>query len=133
MTKTAQTNLPDSTVEQAVKKMHEHNIGLQPVGERNRIPGVVTDRDLAVRVIAEGRHSHLTTVRNVMTHKTVHCYDVQTVTGASKAMEKNQLRRLIITTGDDRFAGVLTITDLALKVANEKLPRHVLHKVAEHA
>ena len=131
MTKTAHTILPDATVEQAAQRMRDANVGLLPVVEESKVIGIVTDRDLAVRAIAQGRNPHLTTVRDVMTQEALWCYEDDAVTEASHVMEKNHIRRLVVMTRRHQFAGVLTLTDLALKFTNEKLSGHVLHKVAE--
>lgn len=130
MTQVAQTILPDATAEQAARKMRDANIGLLPVVEDGKVLGLVTDRDLTIRVMAEGRNPHLTTVREVMTPEALWCYEDEPVGEATRLMEKNHIRRLIVMNRHHQLAGVVTITDLALKVANEKLPGHVLHRVA---
>jgi CBS domain-containing protein len=129
MTRSAHTILPDATVEQASRKMRDDNIGLLTVCEAGKIFGVVTDRDIVVRSIASGLTPHLTTVREIMTRKPLCCYDDQSITEATKMMEKNQLRRLIVINRENQLVGVLTVTDLALKSTNEKLSGQVLHKV----
>ena len=131
MTKSAQTILPDATVEQAAQSMRDHNIGLLPVVEDGKVLGIVTDRDLAIRVLAQGCNPHLTTVRDFMTTEALWCYEDESIFEASKIMEKNHVRRLIVMSRKHQLAGVLTVTDLALKFANEKLPGHILQKVAE--
>lgn len=131
MTKQARTILPDATVEQAARLMRDYHVGLLPVVEDDTLFGIVTDRDLAIRALAEGRNPHLTTVREVMTPEALWCYDDESITEASRIMEKNHVRRLIIKNRQHKLSGVLTITDLARRTANEKLPGHVLHRVAE--
>jgi CBS domain-containing protein len=80
--------------------------------------------------MAEGRNPHLTTVHEVMTPEALWCYEDESVGEAARLMEKNHIRRLIVMNRQHRLAGVVTITDLAVKVANEKLSGHVLHRVA---
>ena len=130
MTKAAQTILPDATVEQASQKMRDYNIGLLPVVEEGKVLGVVTDRDIVVHVIAEARNPHLTTIREVMTGKPFSCFENQSVTEASRIMEKHGVRRLIVISHRHKLVGILTVTDLALKIANETLSGHLLHRVA---
>jgi CBS domain-containing protein len=130
MTKTAQTILPDATVEQASQKMRDYNIGLLPVVGKGKILGAVTDRDIVVHAVAEGRNPYLTTVREVMTQKPFSCYEDQSVTEASRIMQQHHVRRLIVIDRRNKLAGILTLTDLALKIPNEKLSGHLLHKVA---
>ncbi len=130
MTRVTQTILPDATAEQAARKMRDANIGLLPVVEEGKVLGLVTDRDLTIRVMAEGRNPHLTTVHEVMTPEALWCYEDESVGEAARLMEKNHIRRLIVMNRQHHLAGVVTITDLAVKVANEKLSGHVLHIVA---
>jgi CBS domain-containing protein len=131
MTKDARTILPDATVEQAARLMRDHRVGLLPVVENETLFGIITDRDLAIRALADGRNPHLTTVREVMTPEALWCYEDESITEASRIMEKHHVRRLIIKNRQHKLSGVLTITDLARRAANEKLPGHVLHRVAE--
>ena len=133
MTKMAQTIVPDATVEQASQKMRDYNIGLLPVVEEDKILGVVTERDIVVHAVAEGRHPHLTTVREIMKEKPSSCYEDQSVTEASRIMEKHHVRRLIVMNRRHKLAGILTITDFALKISNEELSGHLLHRVAAAA
>jgi CBS domain-containing protein len=129
MTRSTKTILPDATVEQAARKMKDWNVGLLPVVHDGKVMGVVTDRDIVIRTVAENRNPHLTTVREIMTRKALCCDQDQPVGEAAKIMEKNHVRRLVVLNDQSRIVGVLTITDLALKAANEKLPAHVLQRV----
>ena len=131
MSRQTRTILPDATVEQAARKMRDHEIGLLPIVEENQIIGIVTDRDLAIRALAEGRNPHLTTVREVMTPEALWCYEDDSITDAAKIMEKHRVRRLLVKNRKHELTGVLTVTDLATRAANEKLPGHVLHKLAD--
>jgi len=133
MTKVAQTIGPDATVEQASQKMRDYNIGLLPVVEEYKLLGAVTERDVVVHAVAEGRHPHLTTVREIMREKPSVCYEDQSITDASKIMEKHHVRRLIVMNRRHQLAGILTITDFALKIPNQELSRHLLHRVAAAA
>ena len=85
MTKAAQTIGPDATVEQASQKMRDYNLGLLPVVEEDKLLGAVTERDVVVHAVAEGRHPHLTTVREIMREKPSVCYEDQSITDASLA------------------------------------------------
>jgi CBS domain-containing protein len=129
MTRSTQTILLDATIEQAARKMRDANIGLLPVVEEGKVLGAVTDRDIVIRSVAEGRNPHLTTVRDVMTEGVLYCYEDQSIAEASMIMEEHHVRRLLVMDAQNRLAGMLTVTDLALK-GNEKLPGHVLNRVA---
>lgn len=133
MTKKAHTILPDATLEQAARKMRDHDIGLLPVIDKRRVLGVVTDRDLVIRSMAAGTNPHLGVVRDVMTRRALWCFEDQTVAEAAKAMEANKIRRLVVLDRDMAFAGVLTVTDIATKGASEKLPGHMLNRISGKA
>ena len=132
MTSRVETISPDATVEQASRKMRDSNVGILPVVQirPETILGTITDRDLVVRVLAVGRVPHLTTVREVMTPMPLWCYDDQTVTEVARLLEKNLLRRALVLDRNEKLVGIFSISDLAVKVANEKISGHVLSKIS---
>jgi CBS domain-containing protein len=130
MTGGIETISPDSTLEQAARKMRLRDIGILPVVDEDIILGVVTDRDLVLRGLAEGRPAHLTVVRQVMTPIAFTCYEDQSITEVSKLMEKNMVRRLLVLDRKEKLAGLVSLTDLALKVENEKVSGHVLSRIS---
>jgi CBS domain-containing protein len=130
MTGQIETISPDSTLEQAARKMCLHAIGILPVVDEDIILGVVTDRDMVMRGLAEGRPTHLTVIRQVMTPTALTCYEDQSITEVSKLMEKNMVRRLLVLDRNEKLVGLVSLTDLALKVPNEKVSGHVLSKIS---
>lgn len=130
MTGGIETISPDSTLEQAARKMRLRDIGILPVVDEENILGVVTDRDLVLRGLAEGRPGHLTVVRQVMTPTALTCYDDQSIGEVSRLMEKNMVRRLLVLNRNEKLVGLVSLTDLALKVANEKVSGHVLSRIS---
>ena len=133
MTTMAQTILPDATVQQASERMRDYNVGLLPVVEGGKIFGALTDRDIVVHVIAEGHNPHLTTVREVMTRKPFVCYEDQPVTEAARIMQQHHVRRLLVMNRLNKLSGIVTLTDMALKIPNQKLSGRLLHNVADAA
>ena len=133
MSRTVITVLPDATVEQAARKMRARNIGILPVFEDAQLVGIVTDRDIVVRAVADGRNSHLTVVRDVMTPATICCYEEQTITEVAKLMTDHRLRRLAVLDGRNTLVGIVSLSDLAAKLSNERVSGHVLQKVASVA
>jgi CBS domain-containing protein len=130
MTGQIETISPDSTLEQAARKMCLRDIGILPVVDEDIILGVVTDRDLVMRGLAEGWPTHLTVIRQVMTPGAFTCYEDQSITEVSKLMEKNMVRRLLVLDRNEKLVGLVSLTDLALKVPNEKVSGHVLSKIS---
>lgn len=82
MTGGIETISPETTLEQAARRMRHRDIGILPVMEKDTILGVVTDRDLVLRGLAEGRSGHLTTVRQVMTPIALTCYEDQSISAS---------------------------------------------------
>src|SRR5437870_3475977 len=92
MTRGVECARPTDSVAAAAAKMRDLDIGTLPVcGDRQSVVGMVTDRDIIIRSIAEGRDPKLTEVADVMTHNVVSCFDDQDVHEAAEIMEKNQV------------------------------------------
>ena len=85
---------PEATILEAAEKMQHLDIGLLPICDGDRLVGLLTDRDITVRSVAEGRNPVTTTVREVMTPDLVYGFDDQDVQDATRLMEQYQIRRL---------------------------------------
>ncbi len=129
MKTTQQTILPEATLDQAARKMRDHNLGLLPVVEEDRVVGVLTDRDIVVRAVADGRNPRATSVRDIMSTKVIFCCTDQSVADAYRIMEKNNVRRLVVLDPDDYLAGVVTIADLAASTVKQKLSERAKPRV----
>ena len=112
----------DSTVIEAAQKMSSLNVGALPVCDHgDMVAGIVTDRDLTIRALAEGRDGSSTLVRDVMTRDVVNCYDDQDVRDAIRLMEQHKLRRLVVLNRNSlQLAGIVSLDDLALSVGKEE-------------
>jgi CBS domain-containing protein len=119
-----------ATLEQAAKKMKEHNVGILPVIEDEELLGVVTDRDIVLRAVSERLRPEMTRVREVMTPQAISCYDDQSITEASLLMEKHLVHRLIVLDRNEKLVGIVSFSDLAAKAKSEKLSGHVLGNVS---
>jgi len=119
MTKDPVCCLPDSTVEQAAQSMKRENIGPIPVidsEQTRKLVGIVTDRDLALKVVAEGRNAESTHVEAVMTRQVVTCHPEDDLQIALDMMSKHQLRRLPVVDSDNRIVGIIAQADVATRV-----------------
>lgn len=114
MTSGVQLMRPDQTVEEAAKKMAEGDLGFLPVGDEDRLVGIITDRDIAVRVIAEGRDGRAR-IGDVMSDAVKYCYADQEVEEVLANMGDIQLRRLPVVSRDKRLVGVVSLADAARK------------------
>jgi len=120
---------PTATVRDAAQRMKNEDIGALPVGENDRLIGMVTDRDITVRAVAEGSDPSSTTVRDVMSEKIYYCFEDDDVEDAAKCMADNQVRRLPILNRDKRLTGIVSLADLAQ--AGEECETIALEGVSE--
>lgn len=122
-----------STLTKAAQKMKSFNIGFLPVQEDKKIIGVITDRDIVVRALAEDLNPSSTPVRDIISPAVVYCYEDESVEGAARLMEEHRVRRLIVCDYDGNPVGVVSIGDLAVKSGEECLSGEVLEQISEPA
>ncbi len=104
---------PDDTVQQATRLMRDQNVGALPVGEGDKLVGMLTDRDVALRLVAEGRDPARTKVREVMTPDVRYVFEDEELGHAAENMAEQNVRRLPVVNRDKRLVGVLSLGDLA--------------------
>jgi CBS domain-containing protein len=122
---------PSASLQEAAVRMRSFQIGLLPVFDRERLVGMITDRDIAVRGVAEGLDPSTTRVRDVMTTEVISCYDDQLVVEATFLMQENQIRRLVVLNRDEQLVGVVSLGDLAVATGDEQLAESTLEELAE--
>ena len=113
MTRDIRVARPDQSIREAADTMRETDIGALPVRDGDRLIGVITDRDIAIRAVAEGK-SPDTTVREIMTEKVCYCYDDQDIEEVTRNMADIQVRRLPVLNRDKRLVGILSLGDIAI-------------------
>ncbi len=119
MTKNPVCCLPDDMVAKVAKLMKRENIGPIPVivnEETRKLVGIVTDRDLALKIVAEGRDAKSTKVEAVMTREVVTCRAEDDLQIALDAMSKHQLRRIPIVDNDNKILGIISQADVATRI-----------------
>ena len=104
---------PNSSIRDAAKRMKSEDIGALPIGENDRLIGMVTDRDIAIRAVADERDPSSTTVRDVMSEKIYYCFDDDDIEDAARCMADNRVRRLPILNRDKRLVGIVSLADIA--------------------
>jgi CBS domain-containing protein len=123
---------PSTTLREAARTMRDLNVGPLPVcGDNDRLVGMITDRDIAIRAVAEGDDPDATPVSAAMTPKIIYCYDDQDVHDAAQLMEDNQVRRLVVLNRDKRLVGIVSLGDLAVDTRDEQLAGHTLEAISE--
>jgi CBS domain-containing protein len=120
---------PDQTVSEAVRKMEQEDLGFLPVGTSDRLVGIITDRDIALRVIGKGRDGNAR-IGDVMSGDVKYCYCDQEVEEVVANMGDIQVRRLPVVDRDKRLVGVVSLADAALK-QDASLAGEALSDIAE--
>ena len=109
---------PNQSICQVACSMAEIDAGAMPVAENDRLVGMITDRDIAVRAVAAGKGPD-TPVRDVMTHDVKYCFEDEDLDHVAKNMAEQRLRRLPVMSRDKRLVGILSVGDIALTQGNK--------------
>jgi len=134
MTKSPVYCLPNDVVSKAAGLMKSENIGSIPVIENEqtqKLVGIVTDRDLALKIVAESLDAKSTKVESVMTHKVVTCLAEDDVQKALDAMSKHQLRRIPIVDDKDKILGIIAQADVATRMDHPKRTAAMMKEVSQ--
>jgi CBS domain-containing protein len=113
MTRDVRLIEPTQTIREAARLMAELDTGIMPVREGDRLVGMITDRDIAVRAVAQGRGPD-TSVRDVMTDDVKYCYEDDDTDDVARNMADIQVRRLPVLTRDKRLVGIISLGDKAV-------------------
>ena len=114
MTRDVRLLSPHNTIREAASLMAEIDAGSLPVGENDRLVGMVTDRDIVVRGVALGKPID-TKVSAVMSTEMLYCFDTDEIDNVARNMGKAQVRRLPVVNSDKRLVGIVSLGDLARK------------------
>ena len=136
MTKDPVCCLPGDTVDQAAQLMKDEDVGPVPVvadHETKRLLGIVTDRDLAVKVVAEARQISAVPVEEVMTRNPVTCHANDDLQHVIDAMEKHQVRRIPVVDDDNRIIGIIAQADIATRTHEPETTAEVVEEISKSA
>jgi CBS domain-containing protein len=121
---------PDDTLQFAAKKMRDRDVGFLPVCDGETLMGVLSDRDITIRALAEGMDVGVMLSRDLMTTPAIYCFDDQDISEAAQIMEENQIRRLVVLSRDNNgLVGVVSLGDLA-RTGTTDLSGKVLKRVS---
>ena len=135
MTKTPVCCLPDDLVIKAAELMKSENIGSIPVIENEqtkKLVGIVTDRDLALKIVAEGRDARFTNVEAVMTRKVVTCLAGDDLQNALDAMGEHQLRRMPVVDNDNKVLGIIAQADVATRINQPEKTGEMVKEISQN-
>jgi CBS domain-containing protein len=133
MTTDVEVIAPTGTVFDAAKKMRDLDIGVLPVCDGKRLVGMITDRDVTIRAIAEAHDPNSMLVRDCMTPELVYCFEDQSEVDAERIMAEKQIRRLPVLTREKELAGIVSLGDIATKSDNVQETGRTLREISEPA
>ncbi len=131
MTSHVEVIRPETTLEDAAKKMKDVDAGSMPVCDGDRLVGMVTDRDITVRATAQGVDPKSMTVKEVMSPDVVYGFEEQDVADAARIMEDKQIRRLLVLNRQKRLVGIVSLGDLATRASSAAITEEVVEQVSE--
>ena len=134
MTKQLICCVPGDTVSRAAQLMEREDIG--PVlivenGQNNKLVGIVTDRDLALKVVGEERDTRTTKVEEVMSRNIISCHANDDVDKATDLMEQYQLRRIPVVDSESRLVGIISQADVATRVGDPDKTAKVVKEISQ--
>ena len=118
-------------IQHAAEQMKTMDVGMIPVYDGDRVVGTVTDRDLAIRAIAEKHDPVKTKVSDVMSPGVTYCFEDQDVSEAAGIMAEKQIRRLIVLNRDKRLVGIVSLGDLATASGAKQAATETLENVSK--
>jgi CBS domain-containing protein len=131
MSARVETIRPDADVQGAALKMKDLNIGAIPVCDGDRLLGMLTDRDITIRVVAEQRNPKSAKVQEAMTPELIYCFEDQDVEEAARLMQEKQIRRLPVLNRAKKLVGIVSLGDLALESPDMRVCGEALKGVSK--
>jgi CBS domain-containing protein len=130
MTSNPRTVEPSTPIVEAAKLMKQEDVGPIPIVENDQVTGIITDRDIAVRVVAEGKDPTSTTVGEIASGNLVTVDPEQTLDEALRLMAQHQVRRLPVVEEDGKLVGILAQADVALEGSDQRTGE-VVEKISQ--
>jgi CBS domain-containing protein len=122
---------PDATVQEAATRMAEADVGALLIGNDGVLEGVLTDRDIILRVVVDGLDNAATLVRQVMSSTLFTCRETDTVESAFREMSERQVRRLPVLDEEGVLSGIVTLSDLSRLEEDPQRTSELLREIAE--
>jgi CBS domain-containing protein len=122
---------PGATVQEAATQMAEFDVGAVLVGDETALVGVLTDRDVILRVVVDGRHPSEVTVKEVMSEALFSCKEDDTVETVLSAMRERQIRRMPVVDESGKLVGIVTLSDLAKGITGPEQVLETLRQLSE--
>ena len=134
MTKDPKTCAPTDTVQKAAQLMKTEDVGPIPiVGDNGKLEGIITDRDIVLKVVAEGRDPKTTKLADVMTTDLIKCTLDGDIEEMLDLMEDNQVRRILVVDGNGRLAGIISQADIATRLDDSDKTAELVEDISKAA
>ena len=131
ITRDVETIPPTATVQEAAQRMRSRDVGSLPVCDGSRLLGMITDRDITVRAIADGRDPANTQVKDAMTPDVVCAYEDDDLSKVAKVMQDHQIRRIpVVSRSDKKLVGIVALADVA-RAGDDKLSGHTVEEISD--
>jgi CBS domain-containing protein len=133
MTCNVETVNSDANLVEVARKMSTLEVGALPVCENGRMIGMITDRDITIRAVAEDKNPSSTSVKEIMTSDVCCCFEDDDICEAAGTMEEEAIRRLLVLNSNNDPVGFVSLSDFAVKSHDEHLTYEVLERISEPA
>jgi len=131
MTPQVQVVSPDLSVEQAAEMMSKLDVGVLPVSDGQKLMGMLTDRDIVLRVLGRKQDPKNTKIGETMTRDVTYCFEDQDIQEAAMLMVEKRIRRLVVLTAEKILVGIVSLGDLVVHSGNTTLGGEVLEFVSQ--
>lgn len=122
---------PDSSLREVAAKMKELDAGSIPICDKDRLVGMVTDRDIVVKTLGSDRDPEAVKASDVMTSPIVYCFEDQSVDDVARIMEARQVRRLVVLSREKRLVGIVSLGDISVKGGSNEVSEEILEQVSK--
>ena len=124
---------PDQSIYEIAKLMRDDGFGVMPVGENDRLIGMITDRDICCRAVADKMNPEKTTVRDIMSEEMLYCFEDEDIDDVVDKMAKQQVRRFPVLNSNKRLVGIISLGDIALAAQNKQVAGEAISAVSKHS
>ncbi len=122
---------PKTPIQEVAQLMKDGEFGIVPVQEDDKMVGMITDRDIVLRCVAEGKNPEKCMAKDVMTDEVLYCYDDQDVEELAQSLSDNKVRRMPVVNRDKRLVGIISLSDLARQSGVSHLVGRTLSHVSQ--